>query len=51
MGYTDKMLLELSKMDSVNGMTFNIMTVVYAVSAFIFLLFLKRYFKPNTDPQ
>lgn len=45
MGYSDRMLLQLNNMEWINASSFNIMAVVYAAPALIFLLFLKRYFR------
>ncbi len=47
LGYSDQMLQQVESMDWMNNATFEIMALVYALPAFIYLLWLKRYFEPN----
>ncbi|MDF7823535.1 hypothetical protein P4B35_05880 [Pontiellaceae bacterium B12227] len=51
MGYTDEMLLQLSKMEWVNSTSFNLMALFYSAPGFIYLLFIKRYFKSTEQER
>jgi hypothetical protein len=44
MGYSGKMLEQMRSMNWVNGSTFIVMSAVYALPVFIYLLLIKRYF-------
>jgi hypothetical protein len=49
MGYSDQMLLQLNNMEWISGTMFNAMAIFYSAPGFIYLLFLKRYFKSGEN--